>query len=110
MKKIALVTAGIALAATSVASVAQSTGSVAASAATATQAAGSTASSDVLPVQTPAGAAKALSVKQSALYPRRAPAKGERQAGGGNVALILVVVAGVVGGIGLIASSGGDSR
>ena len=109
MKKIALVTAGIALAATSVASVAQSTGSVAASAATATHAAGSAAQSEGLPVQTPDAAAKALAVKQSALYPRRAPAKGER-ADGGNVALIVVAVAGVIGGVGLIASGGGDSR
>lgn len=54
-------------------------------------------------------AAKVLSVKASALTPRRAPIKGENMASS-SAALIAVVVAGVVGGVVVATSSGSDSR
>lgn len=56
----------------------------------------------------PATAAKVLSVKASALHPRRAPAKGERLSAGSTV-LVGVLVVAAVGGV-IAATSGSDSR
>jgi len=72
--------------------------------------AASVASAAPAPSAPSADAAKVLSVKASALQPRRAPAKGENAGSGLSTGAIVAIVAGVAGGLALALSGGGDSR